>query len=297
MHACVHFSRISNKKLGCFRDPAIITFRPFFKGCLTTYNIDFCSYPKKTSRHFFFCNKKNSSHIAFTVRATDEDQMFEGPMASSVPNISFNSDERLLQLAEELINTSTGFYSPADPNIFAEDFVFRGEAVGPECKKDYLENMDYFKIHEAFPDIQSNAFGFAIDPLERKRVWFFCRNTGTHTGTLRFWPIEIPPTGKKLAGSPEAFSMLFDDQDKLKLLTVGYPVDRDYPGINTEGLGAVFGILKAVGVPFPTGRVYQTLAKAAPLVGSPRAISKEEDIPEWYQNYTPKRRGNEGTDY
>ena len=42
--------------------------------------------------------------------------------------------------------------------------------------------MDTFKVYEAFPDISPNPFGFAVDPIDEQRVWFFVRNTGTNSG-------------------------------------------------------------------------------------------------------------------
>lgn len=54
-----------------------------------------------------------------------------------------------------------------------------------------------FQVYKAFPDIKANAFGFTIDPLDCRRVWFFIRATGTNTGPLGFsFGLQIPPSGK-----------------------------------------------------------------------------------------------------
>merc|ERR1711871_1309679 len=129
----------------------------------------------------------------------------------------------LIAAAEEFINTKSGFYSPYDADAFAEDFVFRGPVIGPLNKADYLSTMDTFKVYRAFPDISPNAFGFAVDPAEERRVWFFVRNTGTNTGPFGIgYGLEAPPSGNAVVGVPEAFSITFDAAERVKLLTVGY---------------------------------------------------------------------------
>ena len=51
----------------------------------------------------------------------------------------------LIQKANEIIYSKSGFYSDHDANVFAEDFVFRGPYIGPLTKKDYLSTMDTFE--------------------------------------------------------------------------------------------------------------------------------------------------------
>merc|ERR1711935_459434 len=77
-------------------------------------------------------------------------------------------------------------------------------------------------------------------------------NTGTFTGEpgLAFgFGQYMPPNGAVLRGCPETFSIVFDDAQKIKHLTVGYVADR-FVG-NTSGKGAAVGIFNAVGIPFP----------------------------------------------
>jgi hypothetical protein len=97
------------------------------------------------------------------------------------------------------------------------------------------------------PNLADNSW-FQVDPLEPNRVWFFSRATGTHTGTLNF-ARPIAATGKQIVMPPQAQSMLFNEQGQVYTLTVGYAMDKRIG--NTEGLGGVFGILKAVGHPIP----------------------------------------------
>ena len=203
-----------------------------------------------------------------------------------------NTDTSLIDMAETFINTQTGFYSPAAPDMFAEDFVFRGPVIGPLNKVDYLKTMDTFKVFRAFPDISPNAFGFSADPVDEGRVWFFCRNTGTNDGPWGLgYGLEAPPSGDTVSGVPEAFSVTFDADRKVRLLTVGYVADRFYPNSNTDGVGAAFGLLKVAGIPLPGGLAYRAavaLANRLPGAGA-KSCSKREDVPQWWLDRSEER--------
>ena len=86
-------------------------------------------------------------------------------------------------------------------------------------------------------DINPNAWGFSIDPKNPNRVWFLVRNSGTISGkpflpdTLNFKPEK----GGEVNGCPETFNIIFDDDEKVKYLSVGYVADR-FEG-NTDGKG------------------------------------------------------------
>ena len=176
--------------------------------------------------------------------------------------------------------------------MFAEDFVFRGPVIGPLNKVDYLKTMDTFKVFRAFPDISPNAFGFSADPVDEGRVWFFCRNTGTNDGPWGLgYGLEAPPSGDTVSGVPEAFSVTFDADRKVRLLTVGYVADRFYPNGNTDGVGAAFGLLKVAGIPLPGGLAYRAavaLANRLPGAGA-KSCSKREDVPQWWLDRSEER--------
>ena len=201
----------------------------------------------------------------------------------------------LCETAETFITSQSGFYSPSAPEMLADDFVFRGPVIGPLNKRDYLSTMDTFKVHRAFPDISPNAFGFTVDPLDERRVWFFVRNTGTNSGPFGLGYFDAPPTGKTAVGPPEAFSIMFDENDRVKLLTVGYVVDR-FQG-NTGGLGAAFGLLKVANISLPpaTSFLYRVaVALGNRLPGfSAKSCSPEQDLPEWWLKVS-KERGPDG---
>lgn len=51
---------------------------------------------------------------------------------------------------------------------WSTDGVRRSDAVvGPLNKAQYVFSLNGFKFHEAFPDIETKAFGFSIDPQAR----------------------------------------------------------------------------------------------------------------------------------
>lgn len=196
----------------------------------------------------------------------------------------------LLAAAEDFINKKSGFYSPYAAEAFADDFVFRGPVVGPLNKADYLSTMDTFKVYKAFPDISPNAFGFTADPMEPRRVWFFVRNTGTNTGPFGLgYGLEAPPSGNSVLGPPEAFSITFDEAERVKLLTVGYVADR-FQG-NTGGVGAAFGLLRVAGIPLPKGLLYRAaVALSNRLPGATaKSCTKSEEVPAWWLERSEER--------
>ena len=110
------------------------------------------------------------------------------------------------------------------------------------------------------------------------------RTTGTHTGALKFGRAEYAATGREIRGAPECCSYTFNADGKVESFTGecssfldrsieaessettneptnqptnqpttahagGYVVDRRVG--NTGGLGALFGILTAIGVKVP----------------------------------------------
>lgn len=160
--------------------------------------------------------------------------------------------DALVAKAKEVLRSEFGTKEGADAGCLADDFQFVAPIVGPLSKGEFVRAFGSFKVKDAFPDLKDNSW-FQVDPLEPNRVWFFSRATGTHTGTLNFG-MGLPPTGKAVRLPPQAQSMLFNEEGKCYTLTVGYAMDKRIG--NTEGLGGVFGMVKAVGkpLPFPEGQ-------------------------------------------
>lgn len=157
------------------------------------------------------------------------------------------SPDTLIDRAREVISSEYGTAKGADGSCLADDFQFVAPIVGPLSKKEFIRAFGSFKVREALPDLANNSW-FQVDPLEPNRVWCFSRDTGTHLGTLNFAK-PIPPTGKRVVMPPQASSMLFNEQGQVYTMTVGYTMDKRIG--NSNGLGAMFGILKAVGKPLP----------------------------------------------
>jgi hypothetical protein len=208
-------------------------------------------------------------------------------------------DEEIIARAKTFLLEGNGFYAAPQPDLFAQDFVFRAPVVGPLCKNDYLETMSLFKLWEALPDMQANSYGWCVvpktdDATGDTTVRVYVKNTGTHTGHLDVGSLTIPPSGKSYEGTTESIAITLNPDGKVKLLTAGYVVDR--LGGNGGGLGAVAGILVAIGlqVPKPYGKIFrfsQWLGNTFGKRFGPRTISKKEDLPAWW---TDTRIGSQG---
>lgn len=162
--------------------------------------------------------------------------------------------EELIHKAKEIMAMEFGTKEGCDASQYlSEDFQFVAPIIGPLCKEEFLRAFGSFKVKDALPDLKDNAW-FTVDPLEPNRVWFMSRSTGTHTGPLNFGAKPIEATGKEVHMPPQAQSMLFDEDGKCYTLTVGYCMDKRIG--NTDGLGGMFGIVKATGnaLPFPEGQ-------------------------------------------
>ncbi|GAB5365663.1 hypothetical protein AAMO2058_001077300 [Amorphochlora amoebiformis] len=174
----------------------------------------------------------------------------------------------MMSKAQELLESLVEGDADAIEEQLADDFEFIGPVVGPlDIYRPYM-----FKVKEALPDIKENVFGFTVDPMEPNRVWWFSRSIGTHTGQFGG---SIPATGNRIEWPPEVNSMCFDDEGNVYRLTLGYAVDRMMG--NTGGLGAVFGLLNAIGRPLPF-REAQPWRPSAKFLFFTRAMPRLRDL-------------------
>lgn len=240
--------------------------------------------------------KKEPKELTVLTATKEQTSFFDFLTPLNDPSSSNKKKSRasnlLIEKAKDILYNKSGFYSSYDPEVFSEEFVFRGPYIGPLNKRDYLQTMDAFGIYKAIPNINPNAWGFSIDPDNPNRVWFMVRNTGTFDGEpIAPKSINFKPNGAKLKGCPETFSMLFDEDLKLKYLSVGYVADR-FEG-NTNGKGAAVGIFNAVGLPFPKVGPLQRFAQwfgTEVFCVGPMSYSVK-DVPEWW---TDKNVGSGG---
>jgi len=151
---------------------------------------------------------------------------------------------------------------------FSDDFKFVAPVVGPLAKDDFIKAVAGFDLKVGIPDLNPQYYDFRVDPFEPNRVWYTSRTVGTHTGVLAG---AIQPTGTVIESPPQTLSATYNEEGLIKKITVGYVMDREIG--NTGGMGAVFGILYAVGagLPFPEAqpfkpsfryKLFQTLGKA-----------------------------------
>jgi hypothetical protein len=194
--------------------------------------------------------------------------------------------DELLSKARTLAASEFGTAKGCE-SMLSDDFQFVAPIVGPLSKVEFIKAFGSFKLKDAIPDVKDNSW-FQVDPVEPNRVWWFSRTTATHTGPLNFGT-PYPPTGRAIKMPPQAQSMLFDESGKCYTMTVGYCMDKRIG--NTDGLGGVFGILKAVGkpLPFPEARAlynpslryeaFEHVAKALEGVGiDPIANGSKKEI-------------------
>lgn len=192
--------------------------------------------------------KDTEKESSDTVKGTYDELDVEACLRNSTYPIKH---DQLILKAKEIMAMDYGTKEGCDPSQYlAEDFQFVAPIIGPLSKDEFLRAFGSFKVRDAIPDGKDNAW-FSVDPLEPNRVWFVSRMTATHTGPLNFGAKPLPATGKTINCPPQAQSMLFDDQGKCYTLTVGYTMDKRIG--NTDGLGGMFGIVKATGnaLPFP----------------------------------------------
>ena len=210
------------------------------------------------------------------------------------------TSERLVDLTKEYLDTGTGFYSALRPELMADDFIFRGGVVGPLNKKDYCRTMELLGIAKSW-QLQSNAFGFVVDPADPMCVRFFLRNTGEHVAPWQPWgavpPLPIQPTPGKtsVVGPTETGRIIFDSEGKVKHFATGLVVGKyeaeQGRGVNTNGLGAVLGLFNAVGLG-PVGglalskTVRDLSNKAAddfPDLRIPKTKTIDAEVPGWWR--------------
>lgn len=178
----------------------------------------------------------------------------------------------MIQLTKGVLASELG---TKDPELLSEDFTFCGPIVGPLKKKAFLEAFSNFKIREALPDLEENYSNFRVDPYDPYRVWYDVKATGTRTGPLA----GQEGNGAKYIGPPEVGSMTFDDNGICTRLTAGAVMDPTYG--NTGGLGGVFGIFYATGVPLPAWSARplpQILARAQKAVLGPITQKDVDDF-------------------
>lgn len=135
-----------------------------------------------------------------------------------------------------------------DYTVLSEtSFHFLGATLGPMDRVTFIEALDRFDFEAGFPDCTYGVHNLWVDPHRPNRVFFVSSFRGAHKGVG--FGDGIKPTGKFVRSPPQVSSMTFDEEGKVTRLTSGYVIDRAEG--NTGGLGAVLGMLYAIGKPLP----------------------------------------------
>jgi len=181
--------------------------------------------------------------------------MFINESSSSAPLASLTKEEMIL-IAKRFLASSGGL--GGDPSMLSPSFTFEGPVVGPLGKQEFVDAIGSVDFKAAFPDFQSEFYGFHVDPFEGDRVWYTARGRGKNTGPLVPFVPETSGTGKMVVNPPQVCSITLDHSTGLiTKYTIGYVVDRTVG--NTGGLGGLYGILYALGrpLPFPEAKPWQ----------------------------------------
>jgi hypothetical protein len=209
-------------------------------------------HPRLTRESGPIMKLASASTIASDVDVTSDpmpdpmsDPMFIEPLTEAPPN--GKSPEELIAIAKKFLVTSKGL--GGDPNMLAKNFKFEGPVVGPLSKDAFIKAIGSVDFETAFPTWTPQFYGFFVDPLEKgNRVWYTARGYGANDGPLL--PFAPQPTGIVVTNPPQACSLTIDHETGLiTRYTIGYVTDRTVG--NTGGLGGLYGILYAIGKPFP----------------------------------------------
>ena len=152
----------------------------------------------------------------------------------------------LLELARALRDANFGV---DDASLLADNFTFTGPVVGPLAKGEFLGAFGGFDLAGAMPDLDHRYRDARVCAFDANRVWYTSSPTGTHTRPLRLGKESHAPTGRRWESPPECGSAQFDADGKCVAVTGGYVMDRRMG--NTDGLGGIFGLCVALGLPTP----------------------------------------------
>jgi hypothetical protein len=121
--------------------------------------------------------------------------------AHSMDHLKFDGKPTfdVLQRTKDFVQIGIDTKGDYPDGWLADDFILRGPVVGPtNSREDLKETQKFFKLLDAYPDIETNPFGFCVDPENPYRCFWFEKWTATHTGTMQGDLFNLPATGKKV---------------------------------------------------------------------------------------------------
>jgi len=171
-------------------------------------------------------------------------------------------------------------------DYYSEEYVFRGPVIGPLNRKDLVDANTCFGLSTAFPDLDRQPFGFAVDPENPYRVIFFERWKATHKGEFSYLGLKLPATNNKAETPIMPFSIVWTPEGNIIYEHLTTAVDR-FEG-NTMGKVAVFCLLDTAGIPASADvgdTALVSLQKLNRFFNGPiQAYSKAEDVPRWWKS-------------
>jgi hypothetical protein len=113
-----------------------------------------------------------------------------------------------------------------DVSWYHKDYVLRGAVIGPINLKDLRETQTGFNLTSAFPDLRIENFGYAIDPENPYRCFYFQRWRATHTGTLIAGNQAYEATYNSMETPVSVSSVVWTPEGTVIYEQVGATVDR-----------------------------------------------------------------------
>ena len=104
-----------------------------------------------------------------------------------------------------------------------------------------------FPFRTAFPDLEYKAHDYRLDALDPMTVRLTARTMGYMRGPLRLRNDVLQPNGKQMVCPPEAISITFGKNGKVKKICSGFTMDRLVG--NTGGLCGVMAAATIAGSP------------------------------------------------
>lgn len=167
------------------------------------------------------------------------------PPTAKPPTASVLPPDRLLQLTAALIGAKFG---TEEPSLLAPSFTFSGPVGEPLGRAAFLA-AGWVELESAMPDLQYGYRDGRVCEYDPNRVWYTSSPRGTHTAPLTLGSDTYPPTGRRWESPPECGSATFDGDGRCVSVTHGYVMDRRMG--NTDGLGGLYGLCSALGLPMP----------------------------------------------
>jgi len=164
----------------------------------------------------------------------------------------------------------------------ADDFEMMLPIIGPLTKTQIIGVTDGLDFAGGFPDFNVRYHAFRLDHENPRRVWCQMRIVATHSGIVEILGITAKPKDPpaRIESPPEAVSITFNEDGKVREITTGYPLDRCSG--TTSGLGGLFGVLAGAGFPMPVQISRSAGELLAPIIrpfGAPIAEAEQVSVP------------------